>query len=227
MALTWMDARLDEQPITPRSGKPVEVNALWFNALRAMADFARRGGRDASVYDRMARRAGTTFARFWNPAAGHCFDVLDGPRGPDAALRPNQIFAVSLPESALAPSQQRAVVDVCADRLLTTYGLRSLSPVDPSYIGHYGGDVRERDRAYHQGTVWSWLLGPFAIAHFNVYGDRAAARAYLEPMANHLGAYGLGTIAEIFDGEPPHAPRGCIAQAWSVAEILRAWRVLA
>ncbi len=226
LALTWMDARVDGEPVTPRIGKPVEVNALWFNALSTMADLARRLGRDAADYDRMARRTGGGFARFWNTDAGYCFDVLDGPAGDERALRPNQIFAVSLPESALTPSQQRGVVDACARRLLTTYGMRSLSPEDPAYVGRYGGDARARDRAYHQGTVWSWLLGPFALAHFKVYGDRAAARALLEPIANHLSAYGLGTVAEIFDGEPPHLPAGCIAQAWGVAETLRAWKAL-
>jgi predicted glycogen debranching enzyme len=227
MALTWMDARVDGVPVTPRTGKPVEVNALWLNALRAMTGFARRLGRHTTGYERLARQAGASFARFWNTDAGYCFDVLDGPAGHDPALRPNQLFAAALPESALTPSQQRAVVDACARRLLTTYGLRTLSPDDPAYVGRYRGDVRARDRAYHQGTAWAWLLGPFALAHVKAYGDRAAARAYLEPIAHHLGAHGLGTVAEIFDGDPPHAPAGCIAQAWSVAEVLRAWTALA
>jgi predicted glycogen debranching enzyme len=227
VALTWMDARVDGVPVTPRAGKPVEVNALWLNALRAMAGFARRLGRDAAAYDRLARHAAAGFVRFWNADAGYCFDVLDGPRGDDPALRPNQLLAVALPESALTPSQQRAVVDACARRLLTSHGLRTLAPDEPGYAGRCRGDIRARDRAYHQGTAWAWLLGPFAIAHFKVHGDRAAARAYLEPIAHHLGAHGLGSVAEIFDGDPPHAPAGCIAQAWSVAEVLRAWTALA
>ena len=141
----------------------------------------------------------------------------------DSALRPNQILAVSLPASPLRQEQQKSVVDNCAERLLTSHGLRSLAPGEPSYQGHYGGDQRARDAAYHQGTVWGWLLGPFALAHLRVYNDRRAALRYLEPLGTRICAYGLGTLAEIFDGDPPHSPRGCIAQAWTVGEVLRAW----
>ena len=169
----------------------------------------------------------TGFERFWSERAGHCYDVLDSPGGHDEALRPNQVFAVSLCESPLSPERQKRVVDTCARHLLTSFGLRSLAAGHPDYRGHYGGDQRDRDGAYHQGTVWAWLLGPFALAHFKAYGDAATARSFLAPLADHLGDHGVGFIAEIFDGDPPFAPGGCIAQAWSVAETLRAWHEFA
>ncbi len=219
--LTWMDAQVDDWVVTPRIGKPVEVNALWYNALCSMAAFAARLGADASVYRDQAGQARAGFARFWNPAAGYCYDVIDGPAGNDAALRPNQLLAVSLLHSPLLPAQQRAVVDACARRLLTSHGLRSLSPDDPAYVGRYGGDRRQRDGAYHQGTVWAWLIGPFVSAYLRVYGDRQTARSFLRPLLDHLADHGLGSISEIFDGDPPFTPRGCFAQAWSVAELLR------
>ena len=221
--LTWMDAKVGDWVVTPRTGKAVEINALWYNALAAMRGFAERLGRRAVPWDSALTRTREGFERFWNEAADYCFDVVDGPGGNDASLRPNQIFAVSLPASPLGPARQKHVVDACARRLLTSYGLRSLDPADPQYRGRYLGGPRERDGAYHQGTVWAWLLGPFALAHLRVYGDRGVALGFLEPMAHHLGDYGVGSIAEIFDADPPFAPRGCIAQAWSVAETLRAW----
>lgn len=221
--LTWMDARVGDRVVTPRIGKPVEVNALWHNALSSMVKFAGALGESAAKFDNLALQARAAFQRFWNPATGCCFDVIDGPEGNDASLRPNQLLAVSLEESALDPDQQRAVVDVCADRLLTSHGLRTLDPADARYEGRYGGDQGQRDAAYHQGTVWPWLLGPFVMAHLRVYRDPPKAASFLEPMAHHLRAYGLGSIAEIFDGDPPFAPRGTIAQAWSVGEALRAW----
>jgi len=222
--VTWMDAKVGDRVITARIGKPVEVNALWYNALRAMAAFAARLGKPAAEYVQLAERTHEGFGRFWNPAAGCCFDVLDGPDGHDASVRPNQVFAVSLPESPLDPGQCKAVVDTCARRLLTPHGLRSLDPADPRSCAHYQGPPGERDAAYHQGTVWGWLLGPFALAHLRVYGKPDLALAFLEPMAYHLSAHGLGSVSEIFDGDPPFTPRGAIAQAWSVAELLRAWR---
>ncbi len=222
--LTWMDAKVGDWVVTPRIGKPVEVNALWYNALKAMAAFARRLGRPADSWDALASRAAAGFERFWNEGAGYCFDVIDGPEGNDDALRPNQIFAVSLPESPLPPDRRRRVVDACARHLLTSYGLRSLAPGHPQYQGRYGGGPRERDGAYHQGTAWGWLLGPFALAHYKVHGDRDAALGFLEPMAHHLADYGVGSLAEIFDGDAPFTPCGCIAQAWTVAETLRAWQ---
>ena len=224
--LTWMDAKVGDWVVTPRIGKPVEINALWYNALVAMAGFARRLRRPADDLEAQASRVAAGFERFWNPHDGRCFDVLDGPDGHDTALRPNQIFAVSLPASPLSAERRRAVVDACARHLLISYGLRSLAPSDSHYVGRYGGDQRARDGAYHQGTAWSWLLGPFALAHFAAYGDAARAREFLVPLADHLEDHGLGSIAEIFDGDVPFAPHGCIAQAWSVAETLRAWQAL-
>jgi len=225
--LTWMDARVGDRVVTPRIGKPVEINALWYNALVAMAGLGRALGRPTIEWETMATRAAAGFARFWNGAAGYCYDVIDGPEGHEAALRPNQILAVSLPASALPPERQRQVVDACARHLLIGCGLRSLAPGEPGYQPHYAGGPGERDGAYHQGTAWAWLLGPFALAYERVHRDRATARALLEPMAQHLSEYGVGSIAEVFDAEPPFAPGGCIAQAWSVAETLRAWCLLA
>ena len=225
--LTWMDAKVGDWVVTPRIGKPVEINALWYNALVAIADLARRLGRPSAAWQAMADRAAAAFSRFWNAEAGYCYDVIDGPAGHEAVLRPNQIFAVSLPASPLSADRQRLVVDRCARQLLTSYGLRSLAPGEPGYQPRYLGGPRERDGAYHQGTVWGWLLGPFALAYHRVHGDREAARAFLAPMAQHLAEYGLGSIAEVFDAEPPFSPGGCIAQAWSVAETLRAWCELA
>ena len=192
-----------------------------------MAGFAKRLGQPSRPWDELAARTRVGFARFWNERAGYCHDVIDSPDADGDALRPNQIFAVSLPESPLTPDRQRQIVDACARHLLTSYGLRSLAPDDPKYQGHYGGDQRHRDGAYHQGAVWAFLLGPFALAHFKVYRDVEAARSFLSPLAHHLSDYGIGSIAEIFDGDSPFAPRGCIAQAWSVAETLRAWHRLA
>jgi predicted glycogen debranching enzyme len=221
--LTWMDAKVGEWVVTPRIGKPVDINALWYNASCSMADFARRLTEPADRYQEMAERARAGFARFWNEASGSCYDVLDGPDGADATLRPNQLLAVSLPYSPLDAGQQRSVVDTCARHLLTSQGLRSLSPDDPAYVGHYGGDQRQRDGAYHQGTVWAWMIGPFVTAHLRVHGDPERARSFLRPLIQHLADHAVGSISEIFDGDPPFAPRGCIAQAWSVAEVLRAW----
>ena len=221
--LTWMDAKVGDWVVTPRIGKPVEVNALWYSALRSMAGFARLLGHAPEPWDALAERVGASFARFWNEAAGYCFDVLDGPQGHEAMLRPNQIFAVSLPESPLSLAQQGQVVEACGRYLLTSFGLRSLGPAEPGYQGRYEGGPVARDGAYHQGTVWAWLLGPFALAHLRVHGDGEAARAFLAPMAQHLREFVVGSIAEIFDGDAPFSPRGCPAQAWSVAETLRAW----
>ena len=221
--LTWMDAKIGDWVVTPRTGKPIEVNALWFNALRTMAAFALHLGKPHQEYEQMQERAAIGFKRFWNDAVGYCYDVLDGPEGNDASLRPNQIFAVSLPASPLTSLQQRCVVESCARSLLTSHGLRSLDPNHPQYQGHYGGDQRQRDSVYHQGTVWGWLIGPFVWAHLRVFNDPVQARSFLEPMVNHLWGHGVGTCSEIFDGDEPLTPKGCIAQAWTVAEVLRAW----
>ncbi|HUC71856.1 MAG TPA: amylo-alpha-1,6-glucosidase [Stellaceae bacterium] len=221
--LTWMDARVDDWVVTPRIGKPVEINALWYNALVAIAGMAERIGAPSASYRLAAAEARQGFGRFAQPDGNGLYDVLDGPHGPDPSLRPNQIFAVSLPASPLDPAMQRAVVEHCGRALVTSYGLRSLAPQEPGYRGACRGTVAERDGAYHQGTVWAWLLGPWASAYYRVYGDAAAAQRFLRPIGDHLCDAGLGQVSEIFDGDPPHTPRGCPAQAWSVTSILEAW----
>jgi predicted glycogen debranching enzyme len=228
LQLTWMDAKIDDWVVTPRVGKPVEINALWVNALRITAELAAALGYDddAAHYQALADHAQASFSRrFWY-SGGYLYDVVDGPDGDDPTLRPNQIFAVALPFPLIEGERAQAVVDICARELVVSYGLRSLAPDEADYSGYYGGDLLQRDRVYHQGTAWAWLLGPFAIAHFRVYGRAGTAWSYLEPLADHLADYGMGTISEIFDGDPPHQARGAIAQAWSVAEVLRAYRVL-
>jgi predicted glycogen debranching enzyme len=226
--LTWMDAKVGDWVVTPRIGKPVEINALWYNALRVFAGLLTAvGGDGASRYHALADRVRGSFrSRFVRPGLTHLADVVDGPGGDDFTLRPNQIFAVSLPFPLLDDAEAAMVVDAVARTLLTSYGLRSLSPNHPDYRGAYVGDMRERDGAYHQGTAWGWLLGPFAEAYARTRGDTAGALAWLAPIAHHLRDAGMGSVSEIFEADPPHAPRGCIAQAWSVAEILRVWRAL-
>jgi predicted glycogen debranching enzyme len=225
--LTWMDAKVGDWVVTPRVGKPVEVNALWLNALTTQAKFAEALGTSPASYVELAGQVRQGLQRFWNPAANCCFDVIDGPEGNDASVRPNQLLAVALEESPLTAGQQRAVVDICARELLTSFGLRSLSPHDPKYQGKYSGDQRQRDGAYHQGTAWGWLIGPFVQAFLRVTGDAQQALTFLAPFENHLKIHGLGTASEIFDGDPPHAPQGCFAQAWTVAEVLRSWVAIA
>jgi predicted glycogen debranching enzyme len=226
--LTWMDAKIGDWVVTPRTGKAVEISALWINAMETMAGFARLLKKSSETYEALSRKAKEAFSKFWNAQRGCCYDVIDAPGlGNDASLRPNQIFAVALPVSPLTPAQQKAVVDTCAEHLLTPYGMRSLAPGEPGYQGHYGGGPRERDAAYHQGTAWGWLLGPFALAHFRVYRDRAAAMRFLDSAGAAMRFYGVGSLAEIYDGDAPFTPRGCIAQAWTVGEVLRAWTELA
>lgn len=225
--LTWMDAKIGDWVVTPRTGKPVEINALWINALDSMAQFAAILELPGARYLALGAAAKDNFSRFWNSNRNCCYDVIDSPGiGNDVSLRPNQILAVSLPSSPLNAAQQRAVVDICRSELLTPVGLRSLGPHDSGYTEHYFGGPRERDAAYHQGTTWGWLLGPFALAHFRVYQDKAAARRFLEPQFETIDLYGLGFLAEIYDAEQPFTPRGCIAQAWTVAEMLRVWKLL-
>ena len=230
--LTWMDAKVGDWVVTPRTGKAVEINALWHNALCVTADLARRAGQadKATDYEDRAKRVRASFVpAFTNPATQSLFDVI-GPDGrPDATMRPNQLFAVSLPFPLIEGSQARAIVDQVAEQLLTPYGLRTLAPGSPDYHPHYGpGDQATRDGAYHQGTVWPWLLGAFADAHLKVYGDKQKTRALLGTLTTQgLSEYGVGSLAEIFDAESPFAPNGCIAQAWSVAEILRVLALLA
>jgi len=236
--LTWMDAKIGDWVVTPRIGKPVEINALWHFALATMARWAIAMGDAAGQadYARAATRVEAAFAgSFWYAEGGYLYDVIDDPdsgrddqgRQVDKSLRPNQILAVSLGTDLLDAHQARSVVDMCARELLTPVGLRSLAPSDARYIGDYVGGPRERDAAYHQGTAWSWLLGPFALAHYRVYGDAARATRLLAGLAAHVDEACIGTISEIFDGDPPHTPRGCFAQAWSVGETLRAWHTLA
>ncbi len=224
--LTWMDAKVGEWVVTPRIGKPVEINALWINALRVMDKLRRKlRQRAKQPYTALATQAQKSFEKFWYAEGGYLYDVIEGPEGNDTSLRPNQLFAISLPYGPLAGEESRmraqSIVDICAEHLLTSHGLRSLSPRHPAYVGHYGGDQRERDAAYHQGTVWAWLIGAFVEAHWRVYQDAEAARSFLAPFEHHLSDFGLGSIAEIFDGDAPFTPRGCMAQAWSVAEVLR------
>jgi predicted glycogen debranching enzyme len=225
--LTWMDVKIGDWVVTPRMGKAVEINALWINALHSMMGFARALVKPAEGYAKLAEKAIRNFQKFWNPERTCCYDVIDVPgAGNDPSLRPNQILAVSLPFSPLAERQQKSVVDVVAQHLLTSHGLRTLAESEPGYKGKYAGGPRERDSAYHQGTVWAWLLGPFALAHFRVYRNRAAAQSFLEPLGRTVHSAGLGSISEIFGGDAPFPPAGCIAQAWSVAEVFRAWEFL-
>jgi len=228
--LTWMDAQWDGQPVTPRHGKCVEINALWYSALRV----AQRRATDEQTrrqWGHMADVVAGAFERtFWNQRDGCLYDVVA--RGePDDGIRPNQILAVSLPDSPLGIEKQRSVVEVVRRELLTPMGLRTLSPSDRRYRGSYGVSRESRDRSYHQGTVWPWLLGPFIEAYLKVndFSDeaRAAGAEWLAPIAEHVRTAGVGYVSEIFDGDPPHAPGGCIAQAWSVAEVLRARRMVA
>ncbi|BAU64178.1 glycogen debranching enzyme [Stanieria sp. NIES-3757] len=229
--LTWMDAKVNNWVVTPRIGKPIEVNALWYNALTIIQQFAQYLGKPDREYAQMTEQTAKGFQRFWHDSQGCCYDVLDSPQGNDASVRPNQIFAVSLPTntqilSLLTKEQQKAVVDTCARLLLTSHGLRSLSTAHPDYQGHYGGGVVQRDGSYHQGTVWGWLIGAFVQAHLKVYQNPVVARTFLQPMATHLQAACVGNLSEIFDGDPPFTPRGAFAQAWTVAEVLRAWVLL-
>ena len=225
--LTWMDAKVGDWVVTPRRGKPVEIQALWYNALCIMEDLAERFGDESAQkrYRKMATLASWSFNRlFWNENAGCLYDVTNG-APPDPSIRPNQIFAVSLTHCMLPQDRAKKVVEKVQEHLLTPYGLRSLAPSDPQYRGRYTGGPVERDGAYHQGTVWPWLLGPFITAYLKVNQHSEAAltqaAAWLEPLKNHLTVGGLGHISEILDGDEPQRPRGCIAQAWSVAEVLR------
>jgi len=226
--LTWMDAKVGERVITPRRGKPVEIQALWYNALRVLEGLARALGcaDDECRFAAMAARARDSFnAQFWNEEAGCLYDVVDG-TARDASLRPNQMFAVSLRHTMLSVERARRVLEAVERELLTPYGLRSLAPSDPRYSGRYGGGPAERDAVYHQGTVWAWLIGPFVSASLKVRGRSpetvAHARKLLAPLVAHLQEACVGHVSEIFDGDAPHAPRGAVAQAWSVAELLRA-----
>ncbi|WP_437545035.1 amylo-alpha-1,6-glucosidase [Sorangium sp. So ce367] len=225
--LTWMDAKVGDYVVTPRRGKPVEINALWYNALRLIERWARESDGDGAAkrYGAAAEQVKASFnRRFWSEKHGYLYDVIDGEQGADDAFRPNQLLAISLPHPVLEPARWKGIVDQVKERLWTPVGLRSLAPGHPDYKPKYFGDLRARDMAYHQGTVWGWLMGPFIDAWLKVYPtDLAGARRLLEGFAPHLDEACAGSISEIFDAEPPFTPRGCVAQAWSVAEALRAY----
>lgn len=228
MALTWMDAVVDGEPVTPRAGRPVEINAMWHAALKSAARLERLADETARARDleaeawHVARRFNELF---WYAEKEYLYDVIEEDGRPDMTLRPNQIFAVSLTDDLLPPHRARAVYWTVRRRLLTPFGLRTLDARDARYRGRCEGPQRERDLAYHQGTVWPWLLGAFADAHFRVFGrneeSQRTMRSWLAPLRAHVRSAGLGFISEIFDGDPPHAPRGCFAQAWSLAEVAR------
>jgi predicted glycogen debranching enzyme len=225
--LTWMDAKCDGWVVTPRRGKAVEINALWYNALRLLARWQTDAGRAAAgeTSGRADRVEASFNARFWNEGERCLFDAVDGEHGDDPAFRPNQLFAISLPHPVLNRARWKPVVDACGEKLLTPVGLRSLARNHPDYKPNYHGDLRTRDAAYHQGTVWSWLIGPFVDAWLKVYPDRQPqARQLLSGLAAHLGEACIGSVSEVFDAEAPYTPRGCIAQAWGVAELLRVWK---
>jgi predicted glycogen debranching enzyme len=228
LPLTWMDAKVDDWIVTPRRGKPVEINALWFNALMLLAGWHRDAGRGTTELDETAARVRSSFnQRFWFEPGGHLYDVVDGEHGDDASCRPNQVLALSLRYPVLDEYRWAPVMDVVTRRLLTPYGLRTLDPADPLFKAQYFGDLRARDAAYHQGTVWPWLIGPFIDAWLRVHpGGEPGAANLLRGFTTHLSDGCIGTIAEIFDGTEPFTPRGCAAQAWSVAEVLRCLRRL-
>jgi predicted glycogen debranching enzyme len=228
--LTWMDAKVDDWVVTPRRGKAVEINALWYNALKLMEHWAAERRDDAAAeYAERAAHAQRSFnERFWYAGGGYLYDVVDSEQGgPDPKCRPNQLLAISLPYPVLARDRWEPVVRIARDRLLTPVGLRSLAPDDPEFKPHYFGDLRARDAAYHQGTVWAWLVGPFVDAWLKVYpDDQDGARRVVDGFVKHLDDACIGSISEVFDAERPFTPRGCVAQAWSVAEVLRVWAML-
>jgi predicted glycogen debranching enzyme len=224
--LTWMDAKVGDWVVTPRRGKAVEINALWHNALRLLAEWVKEEGEGGGeqIAERADKLRQSFNQRFWYAAGGYLYDVVDGEHGDDAACRPNQLLAFSLKHSVLDEDKWKPALDVVTERLLTTVGLRSLARDHANYKATYDGDLRSRDAAYHQGTVWAWLIGPFIDAWLRVHPeDRKAARRFLENFDRHHSEACLGSISEIFDAEEPYHPRGCVAQARSVAEVPRCW----
>jgi 4-alpha-glucanotransferase len=231
-ALTWMDVVIDGCPVTPRRGKPVEINALWYSALCWMARWTEKLVHDsksdgvrlshqAQHYSKQAQKVKASLQKFWNTERNYLYDTIEPDDRRDARIRPNAVLALSLHHCGFAKAQGRRVLRVACDRLLTPYGLRSLDPSDPAYVGYYHGDRFHRDRAYHQGTVWSWLIGPFIRAWKRFYDTQPLPWSCL-PLLEHLQEQAcLGSISEIFDGDRPHSPQGAIAQAWSVAELIR------
>lgn len=225
--LTWMDVKAGDWLPTPRIGKPVEIQALWYNALCLLEGWCNAAEEPLDDIPQWRSLIEQHFMqRFWYEEGGYLFDVVDGPDGDDTSLRPNQVFALSLPHTLVPDDRARQVLAVVSDALLTPAGLRSLAPGDAQYRGHYGGSLWDREGSYHNGTVWGWLIGPYLDAVLRFNDDKDAARAILNGFADQLSCGALGTISEVFDGDPPHAPRGCYAQAWSVAEVLRHWRAL-
>jgi predicted glycogen debranching enzyme len=222
--LTWMDAKIGDWVVTPRMGKPVEIQSLWYNALRIFAELLIENGElpEAEKYETLASKAKFSFLqKFWYAEKCYLYDTLDENGNPDASLRPNQLFAISLPFSLLESDKAEAVFRIVAEKLYTPVGLRSLSADDKRYVPQYVGDLYKRDSSYHQGTVWGWLIGPYVDALVKITGSKDKARVAIEKMKDHLNQGCLGSISEIFDAEAPHLPRGCVAQAWSVAEIAR------
>ena len=225
--LTWMDAKVGDWVVTPRIGKPVEINALWYSALRSLEGWLDGAGLNPRKTRAQADRVALSFRkRFWNPDTGHLNDVVDGPDGDDPALRPNQLLAVSLTHPLLHGENARSVVTSVRDGLLTEYGLRTLATVHPDYAPRYEGGPLERDGAYHQGTVWPWPIGAYVDAHLHAFGSADGLEGVLDGLLESLDSAGLGSIGEIYDGDPPRRPDGCVAQAWSVAEVLRAYERL-
>lgn len=234
VALTWMDVVIDGQPVTPRRGKPVEINALWYSALCWATQWALHLAREtpekqesfsnqARRYAQQAEEVKASLKKFWNPDRSYFYDAIEPDGQPDPAIRPNAVVALSLHHCGFEEHQARQVLEVACDRLLTPYGLRSLDPSDPDYIDRYAGDSIHRDSAYHQGTVWSWLIGPFLAAWKRFYPEIPVPFDW-QPLVEHFQQQAcLGSVSEIFDGDPPHSPQGAFAQAWSVAEIIRHW----
>lgn len=224
-ALTWMDAKVEDWVVTPRRGKPVEIQGLWYNAVRLMGQWAGDLGERSDRWDGLAKRIETSFNdRFWYASGGYLYDIVDGEAGDDSSLRPNQVLTMSLRYPVLQKDRWTPVLGVVRDKLLTPFGLRTLAPGHRDYKSMYFGDLRARDAAYHQGTVWAWLIGHFIDASLKAGVDRSECRRLLDRFDGHLADDGIGTISEIFDAEAPFAPRGCVAQAWSVAEVLRAYK---
>ena len=231
--LTWMDAKIGDLVITPRIGKPIEINALWYNALVIISAIGQHLDIPNQEYQEMAKQTAKGFNRYWDEKLGYCYDVIDTPQGNDSSLRPNQLFAIALPNpklleklrlpSLLTPTQEKKIMEISKQLLLTPYGLRSLAPTEPKYEGYYQGNPLERDSVYHQGTVWGWLIGVYLESHLKVYQKPQEVMKILETMSSHLKDTGIGNMSEIFDGNFPHFARGAIGQAWTVAEVLRIW----
>ncbi len=224
--LTWMDAKCGDWVVTPRRGKAVEINALWYNALNVMIKFLKKEqpeSKNINKYTEYAVLARESFNRkFWFERGGYLYDIVEGESGNDNALRPNQIFALSLPNEILDKKYWQQIINIVQEKLLTPFGLRSLSADHPDYKTKYFGDLRSRDAAYHQGTVWAWLIGPFIDAWLKIHpAEKTEARKFLKTFEEHFSEACIGTVSEVFDAEEPYTARGCISQAWSVAEILR------